>query len=214
MTFWIVLVGILLVLWLLGRIRVGAAAAYSEAGLFLSVKAGPARIQILPAPTPKKEKATKKPKKTTDQPAAPGNTAKPKRNAKDTVSVVLRFLPLVGEAAGRFKRKIRIDYIKLHIIWGASDPAAAAKGYGAGNAAMGILWPVVEHNFKVKEHDLRVDVDFERTKPEFVGEAQITITIGQCFSLALILGMKALKIYLGIHQEKTDNTKNEKAVQA
>lgn len=214
MTFWIVLAGILLVLWLLGRIRVGAAAAYSEAGFFLSVKIGPARIQILPSQTQKKEKTPKKPKESTDQPAVSDNATKPKRNVKDTVSVVLRFLPLVGEAAGRFKRKISIDYIKLHIIWGASDPAAAAKGYGAGNAAMGILWPVVEHNFKVKEHDLRVDVDFEQTKPEFVGEARITITIGQCFSLALILGMKALKIYLGIRREKTEITKNEKAVQA
>lgn len=214
MTFWIVLVGVLLALWLLGRIRVGAAAAYSEAGFFLSVKAGPAHIQILPAPAPKKEKTPKKPKKTATQPVAADGAAKPKRNVKDTVSVVLRFLPLVGEAAGRFKRKIRIDYIKLHIIWGASDPAAAAKGYGAGNAAMGILWPVVEHNFKVKERDLHVDVDFDRTKPEFVGEARITITIGQCFSLALILGMKALKIYLGIRREKSDKTNNEKAVQA
>lgn len=214
MTFWIVLAGVFLVLWLLGRIRVGAAAAYSEAGFILSVKAGPAWIQILPAKTQKKEKPPKKPKKTTAQPAAADSAVKPKRKLKDTVSVALRFLPLVGEAAGRLKRKIRIDSIKLHIIWGASDPAAAAKGYGAGNAAMGILWPVIEHNFKIKEHDLSVDVDFQRTKPEFVGDARITITIGQCFNLALILGIKALKIYLGIRREKAEKTKNEKAVQA
>lgn len=213
MTFWLVLVSVLLVLWLLGRIRVGAAAAYSEAGFFLDVKLGPKQIRILPAQTPKKEKQPKQPKEADKQPAADG-AAKSKRALKDTVSVALRFLPLVGEAAGRLKRKIRIDYVTLHIIWGAEDPADAAKGYGAGNAAMGILWPAVEHNFKVKERDLSVNVDFERTKPEFTGDARITITIGQCISLALILGIKALKIYLGIRREKSEITENEKAVQA
>ena len=214
MTFWIVLAGVLLVFWLLGRIRLGVAVAYSEAGFFLSVKIGPARIQILPANTLKKEKQPKKPKVVADQSAAADDVVKPKRNVKDTVSNVLRYLPLVGEAAGQLKRKIRIDRVELHIIWGVSDPADAATGYGAGNVAMGILWPAVEHNFKVKEYDLSVDVDFERTKPEFKGDARVTITIGQCFSLALALGIKTLKIYLGIRREKSEKTENEKAVQA
>ena len=79
---------------------------------------------------------------------------------------------------------------------------------------MGILWPLIDCNFKVKEHDLRVDVDFERSKPEFTADAQVTITIGQCFGLSIHLGIKALKIYLGIRRGKTDKTVNEKAVQA
>ena len=214
MTFWIVLAGILIVLWLLGRIRVGAAVKYSEAGFFLNVKAGPARLQILPSKPSKKENKPRQKKKTAEKSAVPDETVKPKRSVKDTVSVVLEFLPLVGEAAGRFKRKIRVDYVELHVIWGAPDPADAAKGFGIGNAVMGILWSAVEHNFNVKKHDLSVDVDFDRESPEFIGAAQITITIGQCLSLALILGVKALKIYLGIRREKSETTENEKAVQA
>ena len=214
MKFWIVLAGILIVLWLLGRIRVGAAVNYSEAGFFLTAKFGPARIQILPAKTQKKEKMPKQAKKSEKKSVTVVGAEKPKRSIKDTVSTVLRFLPLVGEAAGRLKQKIRIDYVELHVIWGAADPADAAKGYGAGSAVMGILWPAVEHNFNVKKHDLTVDVDFESTSPEFIGAAQITITIGQCFCLALILGIKALKIFLGIRREKSEKTENEKAVQA
>lgn len=213
MTFWIVLGGILAALYLLGRIRIGAAVAYSNAGLFLTIKAGPSRIQVLPAKADKKEK---KPSQKTKEKTAEseGEQKKTKRNVKDTISMALRFLPLIGEAAGRFKRKIRIDRLKLSVIWGGEDPAVAAQGYGAGNAAMGILWPIVEHNFKVIEYDLRVDVDFERGKPEFIADAQATLTIGQCFSLALILGIKALKIYLGIRREQTEKNENEKAVQA
>ena len=102
----------------------------------------------------------------------------------------------------------------LHVIWGASDPADAAKGYGAANVVMGILWPAVEHNFKVKEHDLNVDIDFEREKPELIFDARITITIGQIVALLVTLGLKALKIHLGMRRDKAPKNENEKAVQA
>ena len=129
MTFWVVLVCVLLAIWLIGHIRLGAVVAYSESGFALSVKAGPKRIQILPA---KKKVGKKKPdKEKNTKEKTKGKPEKPKRAVKDTVSAVMQFLPLVGEAAGRFKRKIRIDYVRLHIIWGSSDPAVAAKGYGA-----------------------------------------------------------------------------------
>lgn len=190
---------ILLCLWLIGQIRVGAAVSYSESGLFLKIKAGVFHIQILPAKELKKKKEkTPKPKEKEE-----AKTVR-KRSIKDTLSLALRFVPLLGEAAGRFKRRIRIDRLFLHVIWGASDPSSAAMGYGAGNAAMGILWPILEHNFKVKDYDLRVDVDFERDKPAFSADAQATLTIGQGMSLALILGIEALKIYLGYRREQTE----------
>lgn len=188
---------ILLCLWLIGQIRIGAAVSYSESGLLLKLKAGVFRIAILPGKEPKKKK---------EKPPKPKQKAKTvrKKSVKDTFSLALRFVPLLGEAAGHFRRSIRIDRLFLHVIWGASDPSSAAIGYGAGNAAMGILWPVLEHNFKVKDYDLRVDVDFERDKPAFSADAQATLTIGQGMSLALILGIEALKIYLGYRREQTE----------
>ena len=214
MTIWIVLAGILFMFWLLGRIRVRAAASYSQAGFFLNVRIGPKEISILPSKAKGKVKKPKQTKKTAQNPDGSPEGAKPKPGIADTVSTVLRYLPLVGEAAGRLKRKIRIDDINLHVIWGAPDPADAAKGYGMANAVMGILWPAVEHNFKVKEYDLGVDVDYEREKPEVNADACVSITVGQIIALVVILGTKALKIYLGIRREKSENTENEKAVQA
>ena len=84
-------------------------------------------------------------------------------------------------------------------------------GFGAGNAALGMLWPIFEHNFRVKKHDLRVDVDFARKTPALTARAQATLTIGQILSLGLRLGVKALKIYLGVRREQTEQ---QKAVQA
>lgn len=200
---------VLLALLLLGQIRVGASVNYSESGLFVKIKAGLFWLQLVPrkkdgVAKEKKEKREQK-KQSTEETI---DTA-PKRKWKDTLDLAMRFVPLLGDAAGKLKRKIRIDRLFLHVVWGASDPASAAMGFGAGNAAMGILWPALEHNFKVKTHDLRVDVDFDRKKPAFDADAQVTLTIGQIFSLSIILGLKALKIFLGYRRERTE----EKAVQ-
>ncbi len=203
---------ILLALVLIGQLRVGAAVDYSEAGLFVKVKAGPVRIQVLPAKQrKKKQKKEKKPRPASRHPAEEGAKAETKRSLKDTLSLALRFVPLLGEAAGRLKRKIRIDWLVLHVIWGNEDPASAAMGFGAGNAALGMLWPIFEHNFRVKKYDLRVDVDFTRKTPALTARAQATMTIGQILSLGLRLGWKALKIYLGVRREQTEQ---KKAVQA
>lgn len=202
----LIIVGcILLALLLFGQLRVGAAAAWSESGLSLKIKAGPVHIQVLPQK--KKERPPKPPEK---HPAEEGAKPASRDRKKDRLSLALRFLPLLAEAAGRFKRKIRIDRLKLHVIWGAADPAAAAQGFGAGNAVLGMLWPLLEHNFNVKEHDLRVDVDFEQKSPTLTADAQATLTVGQCLNLAVCLGVKALKIYLGFRREQNE----EKAVQA
>lgn len=208
MTALIVIGCILLAFLLIGQVRVGAAVAYSEAGLSVKIKAGPVRIPILPAKEKKKEK---KPKPSSKHPAEVGAKAEPQRSVKDTLSLALRFVPLLGEAAGRFKRKVRIDDLVLHVIWGSPEPSAAAIGFGAGNAALGMLWPIFEHNFHVKEHDLRVDVDFKRKTPALTARAQATLTIGQSLSLGLRLGVKALKIFLGVRREQTEQ---QKAVQA
>lgn len=200
----LIVVGCVLTAFLLiAMLRLGVRAEYSDEGLFLKIKAGPIWVQILPQT--KKEKKPKAAK----QPAERGTQEKPKRNVKDTLSIAKQFIPLLGDAAGRFKRKLRIDYLQLHVIWGAADPAAAAMGFGAGHAAMGILWPAFAHNFRVKEHDLRVDVDFQRESPTLTAKLQTTLAIGQCLTLGLRLGWKALKIYLGMRREQTE----QKAVQ-
>lgn len=195
---------ILLLLFLIGQLRVGASVRYSEDGLLAAIKAGPFRIPIIPAKRAKeKPEKAKKPRKKKPE----GDTAR--RGAKDTLALVMRFVPLLGEAAGQLKRKIRIDRVTLHVIWGAENPASAAMGFGAGNAALGILWPPLEHNFHVKEHDLGVDVDFERKKPTVEAEAQATLTIWQGLSLGIRLGIKALNIFLGVRREQNE----QKAVQ-
>lgn len=195
MTFLKVLLIILLVFWLISLIRVGGRVRYGEAGLFVSVLAGPLKIQILPA-KPKKEKSRKKKKKEPEQEKKP-KEKKPKPEGRPgTLSRLMQLLPVVGEVCGALKRKIRIDDLKLELIWGGSDPAAIALGYGQANAALGMLWPLIDNNFRVKRHSFQIGMDYERTQPMVELEAALTYTVGQIVGLGVHYGVKALIIWI------------------
>ena len=193
MTFLKVLLIVVLVLWLISLIRVGGRVRYGEAGLFAFVLAGPLKIQLLPAKpkeeTPKKKKKPKREKKPKEKKPEP-------EGRPGTLSRLMQLLPVVGQACGALKRKIRIDDLKLDLIWGGSDPAAVALGYGQANAALGMLWPILDHNFKVKRHSFQIGMDYERTQPAVELEAALTFTIGQIVALGVHYGVKALIIWV------------------
>lgn len=195
---------IALILFIICCLRAGVAVDYSENGLFVTIKVGPVRIQAIPA-----VKSKKQPRKAVEE-EAKADTQKIKKSAGETLQMVRQYLPLIGDAAGRLKKQIRIDQICFHLIWGNPDPASAALGYGAANAAMGMIWPMIDHNFRIKEQEINIDLDFERAVPVVVVKAQLTMAVGQLVAFAVCLGYKALKIYLGASREKRD----EKAVQA
>lgn len=202
MTFWIIFGCVVLVLLIICLVRIGGLINYSESGLSVVLKAGPFRFRVLPA-----QEKNKPRKKQTDH--VRSKLENNKRNAGETAQMVKRYLPLIGDAAGRLKRKICIDHIFLHLIWGSQDPAEAALGYGAANAMLGLLWPAVEHNFHIKKQEIYVDLDYTQAAPVISVKAQFTMTLGQLIALITGLGYKALKIHLGLSREKTD----EKAVQ-
>ena len=104
----------------------------------------------------------------------------------------MKLLPVVGQACGSLKRKIRIDDLDLELIWGGSDPAAIALGYGQANAALGMLWPVFDHNFKVKRHSFQIGMDYGAAQPMVEAQAAVTLTVGQIVTLGVRYGVRAL----------------------
>ena len=193
MTVWKVLLVILVILWLISLIRVGGRVRWGEAGLFAYLLAGPLKIQLFPG-KPEEEKPKKKqkpPKEEKPKEKKPGPEGRP-----GALSRLMQLLPVVGQACGALKRKIRIDDLKLDLIWGAGDPAAAALGYGQANAALGMLWPILDNNFKVKRHSFQIGMDYGRTQPAVELEAALTFTVGQIVTLAVHYGVKALIIWV------------------
>ena len=179
------------IIFLLLLIRVGVEAEYSESGLRVKLKAGLLSVQVFPQRT--KEKKPKKKKQ--DQ--------KPKEAPKvgGTLDLVKEFLPLVTETAGEFKRKISINVFYMDILWSAPDPAVCAMGFGGANAAVGMIWPLIEQNFHVKDHRIRTAVDFDRGKPTVYILAHMTMRVGKMLSFGIRLAVKGYKVY------KTYNTK-------
>ncbi len=185
---WLILLIVLAALWLISQLRLGARVHYGADDLRVAVLAGPVRVQVVPARSKEKHKRAKKPKKQKkEKKPKPGDEEKP-----GTVGRLMKLLPVAAEAAGKLLRKIRIDELSLNITWAAADAAAAAIGYGRANALLGMIWPLLDHNFKVKKHSFHVDVDYGLTEPVIVADAALTMTLGQLLSLGLRYGVKAL----------------------
>lgn len=196
MTFLKVLLLILAVLWLISLVRVGGRVSYGQAGLFAAVLAGPFQIQLFPAkpkkakpPKLKKEKKLKKKKPLKEKKPAP-------EGQPGTLPRLMKLLPVVGQACGALKRKIRIDDLELELIWGGGDPAAIALGYGQANAVLGMLWPVFDNNFKVKRHSFQIGMDYSAPQPAVELRAAVTLTVGQIMSLGVRYGVKALVTWI------------------
>lgn len=188
---------ILAALLLLGQIRFGAQVLYSSAGVKLKLKIGPVKITLLPQKEKKRpEKKPKKPKK-----AAEG----PPLGPEEIIALVKQTLPVALEAAGRLKRKIRVDRLYLDVAVGGEDPAAAATAYGGLNAAIGMIWPLVEQNLHVKDRRIRTRADFLETRTRVDLDAAATLTVGQALALAFWLAPKLPRILRTIMKKDKTN---------
>lgn len=190
---------IILALLLISLIRVGGTAEYSETGVLVRARLGLIRFTIYPRKKKTKKKSAKetKPEK---EPSAPEE--EPPAKAGGLFSTVKEFLPLVADAAGQFKRKIRVDRLYLDFTAAASDPAAAALAFGGANAALGMIWPVFENNFNIQDRRIRTAVDFNRREPVIYVFASFSLTVGQAVVLGLRLAIRFLKILSHIKAQK------------
>ena len=202
MTVWIVLGAIVAVLVLISLIRVGGTVEYSRSGTLVHLRAGPLRIQVYP-PKPKKKSGEKKPKRAKKKNPKPQKEEQPEPKLGGQLDTLKAMLPLVADAAGQLRRKVRVDKLLLDVTAAAPDPAMAALSFGGVNAAIGMIWPLLENNFNIGDRRIRIKVDFNLTEPEAYLYASISLRVGQAVALALRLGIRFLKLWSGRNQEQT-----------
>ncbi len=199
MTLLKVLAGLIFAVFLLGRIRVGGEAEYAQTGLLVKIRMGFLKFQVFPLKKkgervekkkklPRKKKESQAEKKTEPEP-------KPKEKKGGPLELVKRWLPLVCEAAGELKRKIRIDKLYLDLTIASGDAAGTAMAYGYANMALGMLWPVIEQNFEVRDPKLHTGVDFTARNAAVYIAAAFSARLGQLCSFGLRFGWKFLRIY-------------------
>ena len=200
MTVWIVLGAIAAALVLLSLVRVGGTVEYSRSGVLIRLRAGPLRIRVYP-PRPKKADGQEKPKRVKKKPKPEEEQPEPKPGGQ--LGPLKAVLPVVADAAGQLRRKVRVDRLLLDVTAAASDPAAAALAFGGVNAAIGMIWPLLENNFNIGDRRIRTRVDFSLTEPEAYLYGSFSLRLGQAAALALRLWVKFLKLWSGRNQEQT-----------
>lgn len=190
---WLIALGVLFCLWLVGRLRLGVFLTHQES-LTLRLRVGVFRFVVIPKP----EKAEKKPKKAKKEKKT---TEKPEKGAEkkiaDPVGLVLKLLPLLTEAAGKLRRKIRVD--QLMLAWtggGLDDPAGTAILYGRLQAAVGGILPALESAVQLKEYRIRLNVDYSSEKTVWEIALALSMTLGQLLALSVWLGWNALMIFM------------------
>jgi len=184
---------VLLSLFLLGRIRAGGIVEWSADGLEVWARLGAARFRVFPLR--EKEKKPKKAKKKEKKEEKPAEAEEQKKGGP--LDLARQYLPLIGEAAGALKRRIRIDVLDLSFTAGGTDAAKTALLFGYSNAAVGMIWPIFEQNFEIKDYHIHTGVDFLAKAPAVYIKASISARIGQLLSFAAIYGCKFIKTYLG-----------------
>ena len=203
MTGWIVLGAIAAALVLISLVRVGGTVEYSRSGTLVHLRVGPLRIKVYP-PKPKGKSGGEKPKpeKRRKKGQKP-EEEQPEPKPGGQLSALKAMLPLVADAAGQLRRKVRVDKLLLDVTAAASDPATAALAFGGVNAAIGMIWPLLENNFNIGERRIRTKVDFNLTELEAYLYGSFSLHLGQAVVLALTLGIKFLKLWSGQNQKQT-----------
>ena len=208
---WPIFLGVLALLVLLACVlRLGVLACYDEQGPWVKVRVGPKEIQVYPlAKDPAKEakKQKKKEAKAAKRAAKEAKKAQkpPKPKAKRPVGGLLELvwdlLPVVQNAASRFRHKLRIDDLTLDVTWAEEDPADAAIHYGYGWAAAEAILSFLEANFVIKNRQVAVYVDFLSEKPRVYIRAGLSLTLAQLLGIGLRTGVGAGKVLW--HHRKT-----------
>lgn len=109
-----------------------------------------------------------------------------------------KFLPLIQtglDFLGDFRRKLRVNHLRLKLILAGDDPCDLAVNYGKAWAALGNLLPRLERVFVIRKRDLNVECDFlsEQIQVEFAMD--LTITLGRMLGLVVVYGLRLFREY-------------------
>lgn len=199
---------ILLLLFLISLIRIGGSLEYGANGPTIQIGFGIFRVTVYPRRKKTDKKAVKKGERgkrkkelrAEEPPGGPGGLT----------GSLKEFISLVTNAAGRMKRKVRVDRLYLDLTIGMEDAAAAAMSFGGANAALGMICPLLEHHFNIKDRRIRTRVDFLSQATVVYLYAAFSFTLGQSLALGGYLAVRFLKLLS--HAGKGREKKQKEAV--
>lgn len=195
---WLIALAVIL---LLGCLPLGASVRYDADGPLVRLIAGPIRIQLFPAK--KKAEKVKKAKEKPEKAKKTENTpTKPKEKKGGKLTDFLPLLQVAVDFLGEFRRKLRVNALKMKLTLAGGDPCDLAVNYGKAWAILGNLIPMLERWFVIKKRDLQVQCDFEGDETRITARLDLTITLGRLLGLAVKYGFRGMREYLKISNKR------------
>ncbi len=180
---------ILLIVFLIGLIRVGAVVRFGEE-LGLTLLIGPFRIALLPA---KEKKAAERGK--TEQQDKKKDRSLPKLTRDEWKDLIKIALAALKEMARRACKRLRIDPLEILVVFGGEDPADIAQSYGYASAAMWGVMPHLEDLFHIPDPSLHLRMDYDAKKTRAEGTVGLSLRIWDGLVIAFALLGPMLKWY-------------------
>ena len=95
-----------------------------------------------------------------------------------------------------------VNYLQVKLILAGGDPADLAVNYGRACGVVGALLPRLEEFFVIKKKDVDVECDFTSDQTSVLAHMDVTITVGRLLSLGLLHGIRILRAYTKIINER------------
>lgn len=196
---WIIL-SVLVLTFVILLSPVSALIEYNGDGCSVTLRYLFVRMTI-PRKTPKQEK----PRKNDISPSKP----KPKR--KGTLRDLVELLKLVIKTLGKLVKSIRVRDLKIDALIASDDPFKTAILFGTSGAAVGVLLPLIEQNFRVDRRTVNVNADFEHNESSVDLFAKCSIRVIQVLAIALVFAYNFLKDKKSKEAQKRKDVANVRA---
>jgi len=187
------LVIVLLVLTVLLLTPLGIDGGYRGKNLVLGIRIGFLNIRVLP----RKKKLTKpkipKQKKISKQTREKAE-GKEKPDKPFDMEMLKGLIKPALKSLGRFRKKLYVDYLRIHYTFATDDPFKTAMGFGMSSAAVSSILPLVDNAFNIGEQDIGTSFDFLSDKPVFDCWITTSIQVWEVFYIAIAFGIDYLKL--------------------
>ncbi len=185
------LIIVVLILTVLMLVPLGVDGGYRGERLILGIRVGFLNIRV--SPEMLKPMRLKKPKKTIKEKESRTGEVEKKKVPFDKEEL-FRLAKIGLKALGRLKRKLHIDYLRIHCTFAADDPFTTAIGFASSSAALSSIVPLIDEAFDIGERDIGASFDFLSDRPVFDLWLTITIQVWEVFYIAIAFGFDYLKL--------------------
>ena len=143
------------------------------------------------------------------KPAAP----KPVQPLRDKVAALIPWARLGARFVGEFfHRRLCVTRLRIRAALAGGDPAKTGQNVGKAWESIGVVLPILERAFRIKERKIAVYPDFTASKTDVEAELAVRVRVGGVVLLGLKYAWRALRLYLRQKKEKKAKRQSSKAV--